>query len=317
MAISSSFGSRGFKPSAPLQGALYMTVAAFFFSIMNYLVRLAGQELDPIQVAFFRNFFALLFMLPWLLRVGRAGLATNRLGGHIWRALLGMGAMFCWFYAVTLLPLAEAVSLNFTVPLFATVGAALILGEVVRARRWTATAVGFLGVLVILRPGFTEVTWVTGLPILAAAFMAGATLFVKSLSETEAPNTIVLYMNLLLTPLSLVPALFVWQWPSATTLFYVAVLGMLAAAAHIALTRAYAVADASAILPFDYTRLPFVAAIAFLAFGEVPDLWTWIGAGIIASSAIYIAHREMRIARSEDASRRVTRRAASQTPDGH
>jgi drug/metabolite transporter (DMT)-like permease len=233
MAISSSFGSRGFKPSAPLQGALYMTVAAFFFSIMNYLVRLAGQELDPIQVAFFRNFFALLFMLPWLLRVGRAGLATNRLGGHIWRALLGMGAMFCWFYAVTLLPLAEAVSLNFTVPLFATVGAALILGEVVRARRWTATAVGFLGVLVILRPGFTEVTWVTGLPILAAAFMAGATLFVKSLSETEAPNTIVLYMNLLLTPLSLVPALFVWQWPSATTLFYVAVLGMLAAAAHI------------------------------------------------------------------------------------
>ena len=293
-----------------------MTAAAFFFSIMNYLVRLAGQELNPIEVAFFRNFFALLFMLPWLLRVGRSGLATKRLGGHVWRALFGLGAMFCWFYSVTLMPLAQAVSLNFTVPLFATAGAALLLGEVVRARRWTATVVGFLGVLVILRPGFTEVTWVTALPVLAAAFMAGATLFVKSLSETESPNTIVLYMNLLLTPLSLVPALFVWQWPSAPTFLLVALLGLLAAAAHIALTRAYAVADASAVLPLDYMRLPFVAAIAFLAFGEVPDLWTWVGAGIIAGSALYIAHREMRIARSPGAARRVTRGAASQTPDG-
>lgn len=315
MSASNAFGSRSLKLSAPLKGALYMTAAAFFFSIMNYLVRLAGQELNPIEVAFFRNLFALLFMMPWLLRVGRSGLATRRLGGHVWRALFGMGAMFCWFYSVTLMPLAEAVSLNFTVPLFATAGAALVLGEVVRLRRWTATVVGFLGVLVILRPGFTEVTWVTGLPIVAAAFMAGATLFVKSLSETESPNTIVLYMNLLLTPLSLVPALFVWQWPSTTTLSYMALLGLLAAAAHIALTRAYAVADASAVLPLDYTRLPFVAAIAFLAFGEVPDLWTWVGAGIIAGSALYIAHREMRMTRSQGAAR-ATRRAALQAPDG-
>ncbi len=316
MFVSSTFSSRNLKLSAPLQGALYMTAAAFFFSIMNYLVRLAALELEPIEVAFFRNLFAHLFMLPWLLRVGWSGLATKRLGCHVWRALLGMGAMACWFYSVTLMPLAEAVSLNFTVPLFATAGAALVLGEIVRARRWTATVIGFLGVLVIVRPGFTEITWVTGLPILAAVFMAGSTLLVKSLSETESPNTIVLYMNLFLTPLSLVPALFVWQWPSVTTLFYMALLGLLAAAAHIALTRAYKVADASAVLPLDYTRLPFVAAIAFIAFGEVPDLWTWVGAGIIAASALYIAHREMRIARTEGAELRDTRRAASQTPRG-
>ncbi len=316
MSVSSTLMSCRVKLSAPLQGALYMTAAAFFFSIMNYLVRLAAQELEPIEVAFFRNLFALLFMLPWLLRVGRSGLATKRLTGHVWRALLGMGAMACWFYSVTLLPLAEAVALNFTVPLFATAGAALILGEVVRARRWTATVVGFLGVMVILRPGFTEITWVTGLPILAAAFMAASTLLVKSLSETESPNTIVFYMNLILTPLSLIPALFVWQWPSMTTLFYMALLGLLAAVAQIALTRAYSVADASAVLPLDYTRLPFIAVIAFLAFGEVPDLWTWVGAGIIAASTLYIAHREMRISRTEDAEPRLTRRAVSQTPRG-
>lgn len=316
MSVSSAFSYRSLKLSAPLQGALYMTAAAFFFSIMNYLVRLAAEELEPIEIAFFRNLFALLFMLPWLLRVGRSGLATKRLGGHVWRALLGMCAMACWFYSVTLMPLAEAVALNFTVPLFATAGAALILGEVVRARRWTATAIGFLGVLVILRPGFTEITWITGLPILAAAFMAGSTLLVKSLSDTESPNTIVLYMNLFLTPLSLVPALFVWQWPSVTVLVYMALLGFLAAVAHIALTRAYTLADASAVLPLDYTRLPFIAAIAFIAFGEVPDLWTWAGAGIIAGSTLYIAHREMRIARTEEAELRATRRAASQAPRG-
>jgi drug/metabolite transporter (DMT)-like permease len=98
MSVSSVFSSRSFNLSAPLQGALYMTAAAFFFSIMNYLVRLAAEELEPIEVAFFRNLFALLFMLPWLLRVGWSGLATKRLGIHIWRAVLGMGAMACWFY---------------------------------------------------------------------------------------------------------------------------------------------------------------------------------------------------------------------------
>ncbi len=121
--------------SAPVQGALYMTAAAFCFSVMNYLVRIGAEEMEPVQVAFFRNLFALVFMLPWLARVGLSGLATRRLGTHVWRAVLGLLAMFCWFYAVTLLPLAEAVSLNFTVPLFATAGAALFLGEIVRARR--------------------------------------------------------------------------------------------------------------------------------------------------------------------------------------
>ncbi len=298
--------------SAPLQGALYMTAAAFCFSIMNYLIRFVAEELDPMQIAFFRNLFALAFMLPWLARVGFKGLATRRLRVHVWRAVLGLAAMVCWFYSIALLPLADAVSLNFTVPMFATAGAALFLGETVRARRWTATAVGFLGVLVILRPGFTEMTVLMGLPVLAAAFMAVSSLLVKSLSETESASAVVFYMNLILTPLSLVFAVFVWRWPSGEALGLMALLGMLAAIAHIALTRAYAKADASAVMPFDYTRLPFVAAIGFIAFGEVPDSWTWIGAGIIAASAIYIAQREGRIAR--DAERRQTRGAAGQAP---
>ncbi len=279
-----------------------MIAAAFCFSIMNIAIRIVSSELDPLEIAFFRNFFALAFMLPWLAHTGLAGLATGRLGTHLWRAAMGMMAMVCWFYSIALLPLAEAVALNFTVPLFATAGAALFLGEIVRARRWSATLLGFLGIIVILRPGFAEPSAAMALPVLAAVFMAMATLVVKSLSRTDSPAAIVFYMNLILTPLSLVPALFVWRWPSWSALALLVLIGLLAALSHMALTRAYTKADASAVMPFDYARLPFVAGLAFLVFGQVPDFWTWIGAAIIAGSAIYIARREAVVARLRPAS---------------
>ena len=294
---------------APVQGALYMTAASLGFSVMNIAIRSAAEELDPLQIAFFRNFFALLFMLPWLWQVGFGGLRTAHLGLHLWRAVIGLAAMCLWFYSIALLPLAEAVALNFTVPMFATLGAAVFLGEIVRARRWTATIVGFLGVLIILRPGFTELTPAMALPVIAAAFMAISVIIVKRLSGTDQPGAIVFMMNLLLTPLSLVPALFVWRWPSWEVLGLMLLVGFFAMVSHIAITRAYTKADASAVLPLDYARLPFIAALAFLFFGEVPGLWTWVGAGVIAASAIYIARREAQVAREREASQ-----AASHTP---
>ena len=123
-------------------------------------------------------------------------------------------------------------------------------------------------------------------------------------------------MNLLLTPLSFVPALFVWQWPSLTVWLLMALLGVIAAIAHLFLTSAYSRSDASAVLPFDYTRLPFVAVIAYFAFGEVPDVWTWVGAGIIAAATFYIAQREAQIARRQEAERRRTSGAAGEAPRG-
>jgi drug/metabolite transporter (DMT)-like permease len=133
--------------------------------------------------------------------------------------------------------------------------------------------------------------------VIAAGFMAVSTLLVKSLSRTEAPAAIVTYMNLLLTPLSLLPALFVWRWPTLTELGLGLFIGLCAALAHNAFTRAFVQADASAVMPFDYTRLPFVAVVGYLLFAEVPDGWTWVGAAIIAGAAIYIAQRESRVAR--------------------
>jgi drug/metabolite transporter (DMT)-like permease len=302
MAFESSLRERISASPDVVHGALYMTFAALCFAIMNVLVREAGRTLDPLQIAFLRNAFALAFIMPWVLRQGRAAFRTERLSLHVWRAVTGIIAMFIWFSAVVLVPLAEAVALNFTLPLFAIIGAALVLRERVGARRWSATFLGFLGMLVILRPGFQEVTWATTLPIIAAVFMATSVLMVKRLSDTESAPTIVLYMNLFMTGLSLVPALFVWRWPDLHSLGATIGLGFLAMVAHLALARSYAKADASAVMPFDYMRLPFIAAIAYPLYGEVADLWTWTGAAIIAGSAFYIARREAALARANKAS---------------
>ena len=180
-----------------------------------------------------------------------------------------------------------------------------------RARRWAATLVGFISVLVIVRPGFAEVTPLMALPVAAAAFMAVSVLLVKTLSESEAPVTIVLYMNLFLTPLSLIPALFVWQWASFGVWLAVIATGFIATLAQIMVTRSYKVADASLVLPFDYTRLPFIAIMAYFVFGQATDLWTWVGAGIIALSSLYIARREAKLA-----GERNLRRVAGAAPQG-
>ena len=313
MAITRGLTARFDAIPAPVQGALYMTLASVGFAVMNALIRLSAAELEPLQIAFLRNLFALAFMMPWLMRAGLDGLRTERLGLHIWRAVFGIFAMVCWFTSIAYLPLSEAVALNFTVPLFATIAAALILREVVRARRWSATVIGFLGVVIILRPGFVDFTPVMALPIVAAAFMAVSVTFVKRLSNTENVAAIVLYQNLILTVLSVVPALLVWRWPSGAVWLYVVGIGFAATLAHLALTRAYTKADASAIIVFDYTRLPFVALIAWILFGEVADIWTWVGAGVIAGSSIYIAHRESVVARE---ARRRASRAAGESAKG-
>ena len=242
---------------------------------------------------FFRTFFALLFMAL----AGRAKKAASEPSAcpacvaRLFRAP-GDGLLVP---SIAYLPLAQAVALNFTVPLFVTAGAALILGEVVRARPWSATIVGFLGVLVIVRPGVLELSPAMALPVMAAAFMAISTLMVKTLSRSDRPGTIVLYMNLIMTPLSLIPALFVWRWPDPWSFVLLALLGFLAALSHLFLTHAYARVDASAVQTFTYVRLPLVAAVAYFAFAEVPDIWTWIGAAIIVGSAIYIARREAKV----------------------
>lgn len=287
----------------PMAGVLWMVGACLFFAAMAGIIRHVSSELHPFEIAFFRNLFGLAFMLPWLARVGWGGLKTKRIGLYTVRGIIGLGAMLMFFWAITILPLAQVTALSFTAPLFATILAALVLGEVVRARRWAAILVGFLGTLIILRPGLQEIGWPTIAVLFSSLLMASAVVMIKTLSRTEPISAIVTYMVIYLTPMSLIPALFVWQTPSWNMLVWLIALGGVATAAHQCLTRSFAVAEASAVMPFDFTRLIFAALIGYFFFGQVPDLWSGIGAAVIVAASVYIAHREAVVARSAKAAR--------------
>ncbi|MCC7048277.1 MAG: DMT family transporter [Alphaproteobacteria bacterium] len=282
-------------------GALWMSVAAVTFSAMNAIIRLLGQELPPVELAFFRNFFSLVVMLPWILRYGLGSLNLRRFKLYSMRALMGLVSMLCWFSAVALIPLAEAIALSFTGPLFAVAAAAVVLREKVGWRRWGAVIVGFIGVLIIVRPGQVELSLGATLVLLSALTMAAGALLVKTLARTEPAPSIVAYMVIYLAPMSLIPALFVWEWPQPQHWPYLIALGSIGAVAHLAYTRALAAADASAVMPFDYLRMPFGAAIAFALLGEIPTIWTWTGTGVIVASTMYIAQREIFLRRRRQA----------------
>ena len=278
--------------NAPLRGAALMIGACAGFAAMMAIVRLVSAQVHPFEAAFFRNLFGMLLMLPWLLRVGPGPLRTGRPSMHLARAVLGLGAMLLLFTALSLLPLAEVTALSFTAPLFATLGAALLLRERVGLRRWLATFAGFAGALIILRPGVESFGVPALIALSSAAAIAAAQLTVKSLSRTEHPNAIVLIMGLLMTPMSLFPALFVWTWPDTATLLWLLLMGLVATMGQVLLVRALAAADASLVMPFDFSRLIFTSALGYLTFGEVPDGWTWAGGAIVVAATVYIARRE-------------------------
>ena len=277
---------------APVKGALWMLVSAAALAGLTGVVRHMSAGLHPFEIAFFRSFFGLLILAPWLMRSGLGVLRTKRLGLYTLRCALGVATMLMWFTAISMVPLADAVALGFTSPLFVILGAALFLGEVVRGRRLGATLCGFAGALIILRPGGGVLDPGAVLVLLSAVTLAGANLSVKELSRTEPVQAIVTYMVIFMVPLTFIPALLVWQTPTPAQLAELAGLAAVATLGNYAMTRAVAVADASAVMPYDYARLPFAALIGFFVFGETSDAATWIGAGVIAVASLYLAHHE-------------------------
>lgn len=280
--------------SVMVRVACWMLFACLCFSIMNGIVRHLGGLIEPIVVVFFRCLFGLVAMAPFLLRSGLSSLQTENPWLHVIRGFVSVIAMGCWFYGLKLMPLAEAVALSFTTPLFSSIAAVILLGEAMRRRRWAATAVGFVGTIIVLRPGLSEFTTGSFLILAAALLMAINQVMVKYLTGKDHPNAIVFWLVFLVLPLSFAPAAVFWQTPVGTEWIWLVSLGMIATLAHQSMVRGFALADATAVVPFDFMRLPFVALIGFLAFGEKPDMWTWLGAAVIVSSSVYITHREQR-----------------------
>jgi drug/metabolite transporter (DMT)-like permease len=257
---------------------------------------LAG--VSPLQVVFLRLLFGVIALSPVLVWRGPGMLRTTNLRLYVARVLLGLAGMTTFFMSLSLLPVGEVTAIGFLTPLFSIIGAVLFLREVVRWRRWTATLIGFAGALVILRPGVSEVGPGTWLALTAALCMAGASLMIKRLSDRDDPDKVVLISVLMQTPIALVPALFVWQWLAPHLWVVLAVMGALGMLGHITLARAFRAADASLVMSVDFARLPFAVLFGFALFGELIDIWTWIGAGVIFAASLYNAHREGRLRRA-------------------
>ncbi len=276
-----------------------MLGAAASFAILTALIRHVSAELHSFQIVFFRNVFGFAFVLAWLAGTGFGSLRTRRPGLHVVRALVSLVAMMSWFTAVVTIPVAEATALSFSAPLFATLGAALFLGERVGVRRWSATLVGFAGTMLVLRPGLAVVEPGAFLCLASAAAMGVVVLMIKSLAATDTGGAMVFYMGIVITPLSLVPALLVGTTPSVEALGWLALMGFCATAAHLMFAHACSLAEISALLPIDFSRLVFVSVLGYVVFAETPDVWTWTGGTVIFAATVYTIRREasLRIAR--------------------
>ncbi|MCZ6592279.1 MAG: DMT family transporter [Alphaproteobacteria bacterium] len=279
----------------PVLAALSMMLGAAALAANHSLVRVVTEELHPLEASALRFLWAVPIMLPWLLRGRGTVLRTRRHGLHLATAGLTVVMTVAFFIALSQMPLAEATALNFTAPLFTTIIAALMLKERVEFVRWGATVIGFIGVLIILRPGFADIPPVALLPMFGAFLLAWWFIAVKRLSATESTATITIYQTLWSALLLTLIAVPVWITPTWATLGYSAAMGGLGTTGIIFTSRAFSMAEASIVAPLDYVRLPFIAIVAYIAFGEVPDGLSIVGALIITASAIYIVRRAARL----------------------
>jgi drug/metabolite transporter (DMT)-like permease len=284
-----------------VEAALLMAFGAICVAVQNAMIRVASADLHTFEIVFFRNLFGLLAMLPLLGGVGLGMFRARRPGQLMLMSVWHLLGMVCYFLALVYLPIAEVTALAFSKPLFATVGAALILHEVVRARRWSAVALGFVGVVIVLRPGAQTISLYALLVLLGALLGAATSLMIKRLTATEAVTTIVWYQALFATVLALPLCLLHWRTPDALGWVLLLAIGALGTLSWLSMTRAFFLVDASAVVPFEFLRLPFAALVAYLWFAEVPSVWTWIGGAVIFGATAYIAEREARLARARPA----------------
>ncbi|WP_336231938.1 DMT family transporter [Thalassospira sp. CH_XMU1458] len=281
-----------------MRASFFALFAAILAACFTLTIRYATEELHPYQAVFLRFAFGLILILPMVMKRGIGSLATKRLPLFGLRGVLSAAEMCLWFMAVLYLPLAEATTLNFTVPLFGTILAAVILREQVRIHRWLAIVIGFVGVALIIQPGTDTMQAASILPIAAAICMASAGLITKRLVATESTTSLLFYLMIITTPVSLIPALFVWQTPSWSALGLMAVAALMMNVMQVCNVKALQLADYSFFVGFSYLRLPIIAVLALILFGEVPDIWILPGGVMIIGAALYVALRERKLAKA-------------------
>jgi drug/metabolite transporter (DMT)-like permease len=278
----------------PLAGFMMVVLAAALFASMHNAIRFVTvvEGIHPFEAAFFRNLAGMIVFIPFLMKHGLRVFRTQRIGMHLGRAGMNTVSMLAWFTALSLMPVADATALSLIGPVFVALLAIMFLGERVGPRRWFGIGLAIAGGLIIIRPGFAEVSLGTGLILFAAVIVSGSKLMAKVLSGTESAATIVALLTFIMVPTTLVPALFVWQTPTLEQLGFLVMIGVFGTIGHLLFVQAYKMADISMVEPAIFTRMIWAALIGLVLFSEFPDLWTWIGGGVIVIGTTYIARRE-------------------------
>jgi len=279
------------------QGALWALMATVFYAFVAVIGKDLGARYDPVQISFFRCLGGLIAILPFLVPQGVTALYTRRIGLHLVRGGIATIAIIAAFYAIVHLPLASSTALDFTKPLFMIFLAVLWLGETVRWRRWSATVIGFIGVLVMVRPGLDVLDLAILAGLLSAAGSAVNTCVIKKMTETERQTTVMFYFGVITTTCTFVPALLAWRTPSVPDLGMFLAMGAIGTFAQSLAFRSYSVGEATVVVPVDYSRLIFALLFGVIFFAELPDLWSLVGAVVIIGSTLYITLREAQLGR--------------------
>ncbi len=288
------------KSEASLLNVAIAWALGYFFlsSVMIVIVRHLSLGIHPTVVFFFRNLLAAPFLLVYFFFMGKEFLRSNRHFLHLVRAFINCVAIIVWFYAVTITPLAEAVTLSFTSPLFATFIAMVFLKENVEWHKWLGLLAGFIGVVVVLRPGIDVLQTGALLVLLVSVLLAISTIILKRLNTTDHPALPVLYFIMFSIPASFPLAWTYWETPSGNQWFWLVSISVCTILAQFSISKAVQKADISKLAPYDFSRLIFTAVIAYLVFYEIPDFYTVLGAIIIIASSTYANYYDRKINKS-------------------
>jgi len=296
------------RPAAPLlrlpptlRAMLWMAASGILFTVLNTTMKWLAESMEPWTVGFLRYFLGFVVFLPLVWRLGARGVLSARPGLQVARGVCHVGGSLMWFAALRQVSMAEMTAIAFTGPIFICLGAVLLLGERMSWARWASVLCGFAGVLIIVHPwtegGFGSVNWGMVLLLLAAPSFAGSMLVAKVLTRRDRPDVIVLWQHGMVALLSAPFAALWWTSPSVAQWVWLVGCGLVGAAGHYCVTRAFRAADISAVQSVKFLDLVWASFAGIVVFAHWPDLWTIVGGTVIFTATLWLVHREARAAR--------------------
>ena len=276
--------------------AIFLIITSVFFgTVMLSFLKIAQEDVNVYVAGFFRFFLGLVIILPYIIKKKDAVLKTTHLKQHFLRAILGLPAMLLYFSALVLLPIEKLTAISFVVPLIVTILAVFFLGEKIYIYRTLALLLGFSGMLVIIRPGFVDISIGVYMVLFSALLWSINIIITKKISKDDSAITILAYQSIFMSLLSFFIVLFFWEMPSLKTFVYLILAAMCGTVLHLTLNHAFKLVDVSMTQPYSFLNLVFASIIGYFVFDEIPDLYTWIGALIIFTGVLIISYREMKL----------------------